>query len=168
MYMLAVDIIHLTADHWEVVREIYEAGIASRNATFEKKSPDWETWDRSHRQDCRLLAISQGRVAGWAALSNVSERCVYAGVAEVSIYMDPSFSGKGIGSLLMKRLIEESEKKGIWTLQAGIFPENSASIRLHEKNGFRVIGMREKIGKLDGIWRNTVLLERRSRIAGMD
>lgn len=153
---------------WKEVSRIYNAGIATKNATFEKQAPSWETWDRSHRKDCRLVATADGRIAGWAALSNVSDRCVYSGVAEVSIYVDPEFRGMGVGGKLMTALINESENTGIWTLQAGIFPENAASIKLHHKHGFRTVGIREKLGRLEGAWRDVALLERRSKRVGID
>ncbi|MCX6236743.1 MAG: GNAT family N-acetyltransferase [Bacteroidia bacterium] len=153
---------------WEAVRRIYNAGIATKNATFQSEAPAWEVWDQSHRKDCRLIAIANDQIVGWAALSNVSNRCVYAGVAEVSVYVDSDFKGMGVGDQLMKKLIIESERNGIWTLQAGIFPENKASIALHLKNGFRIIGIREKIGKMDNIWRDTAMLERRSKIVGIE
>jgi L-amino acid N-acyltransferase YncA len=159
---------NLTAEAWPEVEKIYRAGIATKNATFEQQAPDWQTWNSNHRGDCRLIASLGGQIVGWAALSNVSGRCVYAGVAEVSIYVDPEFQGRGIGDRLMKALITESESKGIWTLQAGIFPENGKSIQLHLRNGFRIIGTRERIGKMDGVWRDTVLLERRSDRVGAD
>ena len=153
---------------WESVQQIYNAGIATKNATFQTEAPEWVAWDQSHRKDCRLIARINDQIAGWAALSNVSSRCVYAGVAEVSIYIDPAFQGMGVGDQLMKQLITESEKHGIWTLQAGIFPENKASIALHLKNGFRIMGVREKIGKMDNAWRDTAMLERRSKVVGIE
>jgi len=153
----------MTASDWSKVAAIYQMGMDSRNATFEKQCPDWNSWDKNHRSDCRFVARFNGEIVGWAALSNVSGRCVYAGVAEVSIYIDPAFQGQGIGRELMEKLISESEKAGIWTLQAGIFPENEPSIKLHTKNGFRMLGVREKIGKMDDRWRDVVLLERRSK-----
>ena len=156
----------MSENSWAAVQKIYNAGIATRNATFQTKAPEWEEWDLSHRKDCRLIAIADNQIAGWAALSNVSNRCVYAGVAEVSIYIDSDFRGMGIGDRLMKQLITESEHIGIWTLQAGIFPENKASINLHLKNGFRILGIREKIGKMDQTWRDVAMLERRSTVAG--
>jgi L-amino acid N-acyltransferase YncA len=159
---------NMTAEAWPEVARIYSAGIATKNATFEQKAPDWQAWSSSHRSDCRLIASLGGRIVGWAALSNVSNRCIYAGVAEVSIYVDPEVQGRGIGGRLMKALIAESESKGLWTLQAGIFPENEKSIQLHLRNGFRIIGTRERIGKMDGVWRDTVLLERRSNQVGLD
>ncbi len=151
---------------WNDVARIYRSGIATKNATFENKVPDWTSWDSAHRKDCRLIAKINGKIVGWAALSDVSDRCVYSGVAEVSIYVDTEYWGKGIGDKLLKSLIKESESAGIWTLQAGIFPENENSIKLHQKNGFRIIGIREKIGKMDTKWRDVILLERRSKIKG--
>ncbi len=148
------------------VLQIYEAGILTHQATFEQVVPEWEVWDGNHRRDCRLAAFLEDKVIGWAALSDVSGRCVYAGVAEVSIYVHSEWQGKGVGSRLMEKLIAESETAGIWTLQAGIFPENMSSIKLHEKFGFRIVGVRERIGKMEGVWRNVVLMERRSRVAG--
>jgi L-amino acid N-acyltransferase YncA len=156
-----VKISELLPEHWSQVRDIYEQGIASANATFQTTAPEWEEWDKSHVKSCRLVAIEDKVLKGWAALSPVSARAVYAGVAEVSIYIHADAQGKGIGSLLLKELIAKSEQQ-FWTLQAGIFPENTASIRLHEKLGFRLVGRRERIGKMNGIWRDTVLLERRS------
>ncbi|HUK45451.1 MAG TPA: GNAT family N-acetyltransferase, partial [Gaiellaceae bacterium] len=120
-------------------------------------------WDRSHLVGQRVVAMKEGRVLGWAALSSVSERCVYGGVTEVSVYVAASVRGRGIGRLLLEALIRRSELDGIWTIQAGIFPENAASIRLHESVGFRVVGVRERLGKLDGVWRDVVFLERRSQ-----
>ena len=155
-------------ESWEAVKKIYNSGIATKNATFQTEAPEWESWDQSHRKDCRLIVRIDNQVAGWAALSNVSNRCVYAGVTEVSIYIDSAFRGMGVGDQLMKQLILESENQGIWTLQAGIFPENKASIALHLKNGFRILGTREKIGKMDNVWRDTVMLERRSQIVGIE
>ncbi|WP_167618083.1 GNAT family N-acetyltransferase [Maribellus sediminis] len=166
--MQEIKISQMNDENWPEVTGIYEAGIATKNATFQTEVPEWETWDSSHRKDCRLIAKHGEQVVGWAALSNVSSRCVYAGVAEVSIYVDPDYSGKGVGSKLMAALIEASEANGIWTLQAGIFPENTGSIRLHQKFGFRILGVKERIGKMDGVWRNVVSLERRSKVVGID
>lgn len=157
----------MTEENWNDVARIYNEGIATRNATFEKQAPDWTLWDKAHRKDCRLVAKIADKIVGWAALSNVSGRCVYSGVAEVSIYIDSEYRGRGIGDKLLKSLIAESEANGIWTLQAGMFPENENSMRLHQKNGFRIVGTRERIGKMDDRWRDTVLLERRSKIAGI-
>ena len=153
---------------WNDVARIYHSGIATKNATFENNVPDWTSWDRVHRKDCRLIAKINGKIVGWAALSDVSDRCVYSGVAEVSIYVDIEYWGQGIGDRLLKSLIKESESAGIWTLQAGIFSENESSIKLHQRNGFRIIGIREKIGKMETKWRDVVLLERRSKIKGID
>lgn len=152
---------------WNAVRAIYAEGIATGHATFETEIPEWRAWDRSHLRDCRLVAKAKGQVVGWAALSPVSERCVYAGVAEVSIYITSSARGQGIGKTLLKALIDKSEKVGIWTLQAGVFPENTASIALHKACGFREIGYRSRIGQTGDVWRDVVLLERRSEICGL-
>lgn len=151
---------------WEAVRAIYCQGIATRNATFEMDAPTWDKWDASHRQDCRLVARAGGRVVGWAASSPVSGRCVYAGVAEVSVYVEQSARGQGVGKALLWELVLASERAGIWTLQTGIFPENVASLALHEACGFRRVGVRERIGQMGGVWRDVVLMERRSEIVG--
>jgi L-amino acid N-acyltransferase YncA len=161
-----VEIADLRPEHWPEVAAIYGAGIASGNATFETEAPTWEEWDRAHLPTMRIVARSPERVLGWGALSGVSDRCCYAGVAEVSVYVAPEAQARGIGRTLLQALIERSEAAGIWTLQAGIFPENSASIRLHERCGFRVVGTRERLGQLGGVWRDVVLLERRSRRVG--
>jgi L-amino acid N-acyltransferase YncA len=152
---------------WSLVREIYGEGIATGDATFETELPDWEKWDTLHRKECRLLARKDGRVIGWAALSPVSARRVYAGVAEVSVYVAAAARGRGVGKILLHGLVGESEANGIWTLQAGIFPENAASIALHRACGFRKIGLRRKIGKLGDLWRDVMLLERRSSRVGI-
>ncbi|HEY1676483.1 MAG TPA: GNAT family N-acetyltransferase [Candidatus Sulfotelmatobacter sp.] len=163
----------MSADVWPVVRQIYGEGIAAGNATFETELPDWEKWNASHRKDCRLVAVQEpaGKsdtpvVFGWAALSPVSNRLVYAGVAEVSVYVAAKARECGVGRSLLSALVSESEAKGVWTLQAGIFPENLASITLHERCGFRVVGRRQRIGNLDGVWKDVLLLERRSEKAG--
>lgn len=153
----------LVLSDWDQVKSIYEKGIATGNATFQTTAPTFEEWDDSHLKTCRFVHDHNGFVSGWAALTPVSSRCVYAGVAEVSVYVDPAFSGKGIGSDLLNQLVKASEQEGIWTLQAGIFPENASSLKIHEKAGFRILGIREKIGKQHGTWRDTVLLERRSQ-----
>jgi phosphinothricin acetyltransferase len=150
---------------WDAVRDIYQEGIRTGNATFETEVPDWEKWNRSHLPDCRLLACTITEVAGWAALSPISAREVYRGVAEVSIYVAERVRGNGIGSQLLAALITASEEHGIWTLQAGIFPENVASVALHERHGFRIVGTRERIGCLKGCWRDVALMERRSTSA---
>jgi phosphinothricin acetyltransferase len=142
---------------------IYKMGIDTRNATFETEVPAWTDWDSKHLHHSRFVYTENETVLGWAALSAVSARPAYKGVAEVSIYIDSGFRAKGIGSQLMEKLIESSEKHGIWTLNSSVFPENDATLKLHEKFGFRIIGMKEKVAKLDGKWRNTFLLERRSK-----
>ena len=167
-----IQIIKMQPQHWQDVAQIYAEGIATGNATFQKDIPTWEEWDSSHLKNCRFVAIevtpnTEGVVVGWAALTPVSGRCVYAGVAEVSVYVTPQYSGHGVGKMLMNALIESSETEGLWTLQAGIFPENIGSVRLHESVGFRQIGHRERIGKMDGVWRDTLLLERRSEKVGI-
>lgn len=153
---------------WEDVRGIYQEGIQTGNATFESDVPSWDKWNSDHLTEPRLLARLNGTIVGWAGLSPVSERCVYGGVAEVSVYIATSASGQGIGTLLLKTLVSRSEEKGIWTLQAGIFHENEASITIHHKCGFRTLGVREKLGKMNGIWRDVVFLERRSDVVGVD
>jgi len=153
--------------HWPSVKAIYEYGIATGHATFQTFAPPWGEWDKAHVKTCRLVAADNGKVFGWAALTAVSGRCVYAGVGEVSVYVDESARGKGVGKALLNELIRESELNNFWTLQAGIFPENTASIKLHESTGFRIIGKREKIGQMNGVWRDTILLERRSTRVGV-
>ncbi len=158
----------LAAEDWPAVRSIYEEGIASGNATFETELPAWADWHKAHLPAPRLVATASRRVIGWAALSPVSSRAVYVGVAETSVYVDAAWRGKGVGCALLEAVIKGSESLGIWTLQASIFPENTASLSLHQALGFRVVGTRERIARRDGIWRNTVLLERRSLVAGVD
>jgi phosphinothricin acetyltransferase len=153
--------------HWLSVKNIYEQGIATGNATFQTAAPSWQEWDTSHINACRLVAIVNHEVVGWAALSQVSSRCVYAGVAELSLYIRSNARGKGIGNLLLEAIISESEKEGYWTLQSGIFPENIASLHIHQKNGFRIIGFREKVGKMGNNWRDNIILERRSKTVGV-
>jgi L-amino acid N-acyltransferase YncA len=152
---------------WPAVREIYAEGIATGQATFETLLPDWEKWDSGHRQDCRLIARERDDIVGWAALSPVSARPVYAGVAEVSVYVASAARGRGVGTALLKALIGESERCGVWTLQAGIFPENAASIAIHKSCGFHEVGKRQRIGKLGERWRDVLLLERRSATVGI-
>jgi len=152
---------------WEAVRAIYQEGIATGHATFETHTPEWEEWDRGHLHDCRLVARGGGQLVGWGALSPVSSRRVYAGVAEVSIYVAASARGQGIGKALLRALVGASERHGFWMLQAGIFPENEVSIALHKACGFREVGCRERIGEMAGIWRDVVLLERRSKVVGV-
>ena len=149
-------------DDWPAVRDIYEAGIATGNATFETEAPSWERWDASHLADHRLVATIDDVVVGWAALSPVSDRCVYAGVAENSVYIHPDHRGRGVGGDLLDALVSGAERAGYWTVQTGIFPENTASIAAHERAGFRIVGRRERVGQLDGVWRDTLFLERRS------
>ena len=153
---------------WEQVSQIYAQGIATGFATFEQDIPGFQSWDQAHIDQCRLVAEEGDEVLGWAALSPVSSRCVYGGVGEVSVYIATDSRGKGVGKLLLQRLIEKSEKAGFWTLQSGIFPENKASIHLHEKVGFRYIGKRERVGKINGSWKDNLLFEKRSNIVGID
>jgi L-amino acid N-acyltransferase YncA len=153
----------LHAEDWPAVRAVYEQGIAGRNATFETKAPDWDTWDRSQLEGHRLVAVEDGRVVGWVAVHAVSPRPCYSGVVEHSVYIDADAQGKGIGRALLERLIAGTEQAGIWTIQTGIFPENEASLALHVKCGFRVVGTQERLGQLDGVWRDVVVVERRSK-----
>jgi L-amino acid N-acyltransferase YncA len=168
-------ILPMPPDLWPAVREIYREGIATGNATFETEVPGWEKWDTGHRKDCRLVALEpfekdselvipleKVAVLGWAALSPVSTRRVYAGVAEVSVYVAAAARGRGVGKALLQALVQESEVNGVWTLQAGIFPENVASVTLHSSCGFRQVGVRRRIGKLGDTWRDVLLMERRS------
>lgn len=153
---------------WEQVAEIYLTGIKTGKATFQTEVPSWEDWDNSHMKACRFVARLGDTLLGWVALSPTSSRCVYAGVAEVSIYIDESCKGKGIGKTLLEKVIKSSEEYGIWTLQSGIIRENTASVSLHKKCGFREIGIREKVGKMStGIWHDVVLMERRSKVVGI-
>lgn len=157
----------LRPDDWPAVRRIYEEGIATKQATFETSPPNWEIWDAHHVPICRFVARTPaGQVLGWAALSRLSDRAVYAGVAEVSIYVSEAARGQGVGHHLLGALLEASEASGFWTLTAGIFPENAASLQLHLSHGFRVVGHRERIGQMEGAWRDVLLLERRSRRVG--
>lgn len=150
------------------VLEIYKMGLDTRNATFETKVPAWSDWDLKHHRHSRFVYLQNDRILGWAALSPVSTREVYKGVAELSIYLDTNFLGRGIGSRLMEEVIRSSEDHGIWTLQSSVFPENTATLKLHQKFGFRILGQRERIARLDGQWRDTVILERRSKSTGVD
>lgn len=153
---------------WASVARIYEEGIRTGQATFEKEVPTWDIWDSTHDRRCRLVAAADESMLAWAALSPVSARFVYRGVGEVSIYVGQSSRGLGVGSELLAVLVEKSESAGFWTLQAGVFPENEASIRLHEQNGFRRLGVRERVGQMDGRWRDVLVLERRSQSVGRD
>jgi phosphinothricin acetyltransferase len=157
----------MRAEDWGQVRSIYLEGIATGHATFETDAPTWEAWDAAHLPEPRLAARDGEGVLGWAALSPVSSRRVYGGVAEVSVYVGERGRGRGVGRALLEALVSESERKGIWTLQAGVFPENTASVRVHLRCGFREVGRREQIGKLRGEWRDTLLLERRSKNTGL-
>ena len=152
----------MRASDWEQVRAIYLEGIHTGHATFETEAPSWEKWDEGHHQFARLVVRDGETVLGWAALSPVSKRDVYRGVAEVTVYVSENARGQGIGRALLEALIDDSEKNGIWTLQASIFPENIASVELHRRCGFREVGRRERIATLNGIWRDTLLFERRS------
>jgi L-amino acid N-acyltransferase YncA len=161
----AVTIRDLRPDDWPAVRTIYEQGIRSGHATFETETPAWERWDAAH-PDLRLVAELDGTVAGWAALSPASARHCYRGVGEVSVYVAEEARGAGLGRTLLEELVERSEQAGYWTLTAGVFPENEASVRLHHACGFREVGVRERLGELRGVWRDVILLERRSRLVG--
>lgn len=163
----------LTAEHWPAVERIYRAGIATGQATFESQPPTWEAFRCGKLDGHRWVALdADGSVLGWVAASAVSDRCVYAGVVEHSVYVDPDATGRGIGLHLLLALVESTEAAGIWTIQSGVFPENSVSLRLHERAGFRVVGTRERVGEMTygpmaGQWRDVVLLERRSHVVGV-
>jgi len=163
----ALEIVSLAPQDWSAVRAIYLEGIATGNSTFEKSAPEWDTWDRDHLPTCRLAARCGDEIVGWAALGPVSRRTVYAGVAEVSIYVAARARGQGFGMAILSAIVKASESAGIWTLQGGVFPENTASLALLRKAGFRVVGKRERLGCMDGRWRDVMLLERRSRVAGV-
>jgi L-amino acid N-acyltransferase YncA len=169
---MAISIAAMTAADWPDVSRIYQEGIDTGNATFAAAPPvSWEAWCEGKINSCSLVARNEGEVVGWAALSPYSSRAVYAGVTEVSVYIRSTARGRGVGSLLLQGLIQSSEANGIWTLQAGIFPENQASLQLHFKHGFRVVGIREKLGRMEfgefaGKWRDVLLLERRSNVVG--
>ena len=169
---LAASIVPLTFEHWPQVEAIYAAGIATGHATFETEPPDWEAFDAAKLPDQRLVAIDHAdRVLGWTAASAVSDRCVYAGVVEHSVYVDPAAQGRGVGRLLLDGLADSTEAAGIWTIQSGIFPENTRSLKLHELAGFAVVGTRRRLGRmthgpLAGRWRDVIMIERRSAVAG--
>jgi L-amino acid N-acyltransferase YncA len=168
---MSVDVRPLLVEDWPRVESIYEAGIATGHATFEAAPPSWAAFDAARLPDQRLVAVEDGRVLGWAAASAVSDRCVYAGVVEHSVYVDPAAGGRGIGRLLLAALATSTERAGIWTIQSGIFPENAASLRVHEAAGFRAVGTRQRVGRmtygpLAGTWRDVVLVERRSAVVG--
>lgn len=154
-------------DDWPAVRTIYQQGIDTGQATFETTAPGWEAWDAAHLPTCRLVARRAGQVVGWAALAPISRRKVYEGVTELSLYIAAEARGQGVGRALLESLIDESERAGIWTLQASIFAVNSASLALHLSCGFREVGRRERIARRDSIWHDTVILERRSRVVGV-
>lgn len=166
---IAVDmkIIEISEENYPEVARIYGEGLQTGTATFETVIPDWEKWNDGHLSFGRILAVEEYKSLGWAALSPVSSRCVYGGVAEVSVYVSDSSRGKGVGEFLLKKLIEISEENNIWTLQSGIFRDNIASHKLHIKCGFRKVGYKERIGQLKGVWKDNVLLERRSKIVGI-
>jgi phosphinothricin acetyltransferase len=147
---------------WPHVAAIYAAGIATRNATFETEVPTFAEWDAAHLPDHSFVATDADAIVGWIALTGYSDRCCYEGVADLSVYVDPAAQGRGIGRALLERVVASAGEAGIWTLQAGVFPENEASLALHTGCGFREVGRRERIGRLDGVWRDVVLLERRS------
>jgi len=157
----------LQPSDWEQVRNIYLEGIAGGNATFETEAPTWEKWDAAHLPFGRMVARAGSAVLGWSALSRVSDRCCYAGVAEASLYVGARHRSQGIGKALLQATIDGAEKNGIWTIQAGIFPENDVSLALVKKFGFREVGRRERLGKVRGVWRDVLLLERRSRVIGI-
>ena len=154
-------------EDWSKVASVYREGIATGNSTLEKEPPEWEKWDKDHLRNCRLVARAQGKVIGWAALSPVSTRCAYSGVAEVSLYITTSARGIGVGKTLFRAVIKESEQAGIWTLQGQIFPENISSIAMSKSCGFREVGYREHIGQMNGVWRDVILMERRSKTVGV-
>ena len=158
----------ITKDNFSEVVEIYKQGLATNIATFQNDLPQWEEWQKGHLDFCRISIYEKNIMLGWTALTPVSSRCVYAGVAEVSVYIAQNERGKGIGKILLNELIKQSEANGIWMLQSGIFSENQSSIKLHEKCGFRMVGYREKIGKKNGIWKDNILMEYRSKNIGVD
>lgn len=157
----------MRASDWSQVSAIYLSGIKTETATFQAEVPTWEDWNNNHSKSCRLVARLGNEILGWVALSPISSRCVYAGVAEVSIYIDARHRGQGVGTALLETIIKLSEESGFWTLQSGIIKENIASINLHKKCGFRVLGVRERLGKMsNGKWHDVVLMERRSKTVG--
>jgi L-amino acid N-acyltransferase YncA len=158
-------VVAMTAAHSGEVLAIYQAGIDGGNATFESTAPDWATFDRGHLAEHRFVAVDgAGQVLGWVVASEVSQRCVYAGVVENSVYVAPAAQGRGVGRALLQALVASTEEAGIWTIETGVFPENVASVALHLGAGFRVVGTRERLGRHHGAWRDVLLLERRSRI----
>ena len=166
---MAVGTIQVTVDamrreHWTRVAQIYADGLATGNASFKTEVPSWESWDSAHLTEHRFVALQNGDVVGWVAVGPVSERCAYGGVVENSVYVAERMRGQGVGRILLERLIASTEAAGIWTIQTGIFPENEASVRLHERVGFGLVGRRKRLGKLQGRWRDVLLLERRSDV----
>jgi len=161
-----VAIAGLRPEHWPEAARIYADGIATGDATFETEVPAWERWDAAHLEEHRFVALRDGEVVGWVAVGPVSDRCVYGGVVENSVYVDERARGDGVGLALLERLVASTEAAGIWTIQTGIFPENEASLRLHARAGFEVVGRRRRLGKLHGVWRDVLLLERRSEVVG--
>jgi phosphinothricin acetyltransferase len=161
---LAVAIEELRPKHWADVARVYAEGIATGDATFETEVPSWELWDSAHLAEHRYVAVLDRRVVGWVAVVPVSDRCVYGGVVENSVYVGADARGRGVGRALLEALVASTEAAGIWTIEAGILPENVASLRVHERAGFRVVGRRERLGKLNGVWRDVLLLERRSMV----
>lgn len=161
-------LIPITEEHFPAIAEIYQQGIDTGFATFETSVPSWEIWNESKLPHSRFLAMENNVTLGWIALSKVSSRCVYQGVAELSVYVSANHRKKGVGKFLLENLIKDSENHGIWTLQSGMFTENEATIALHQSLGFRIIGYRERIGKLNGVWKDNIIMERRSKIVGID
>jgi L-amino acid N-acyltransferase YncA len=166
MSAATLSIVPLEPSHWPAVKRIYEAGIATGHATFETSAPSWDEWDASHLAGHRLVALDGAEVVGWVAVSAVSDRCVYGGVVESSVYVSEHRRGEGVGRLLLDAAVASTEADGIWTIQAGIFPENHASVALHERAGFVVVGRRKRLGRLGEEWRDVLLLERRSEVVG--
>ena len=160
----AITIAELQPEHWTRVARIYADGIVTENATFETAPPKWDRWDSSHLAEHRFVALRHGEVVGWVAVSPVSDRCVYGGVVENGVYVAADARGQGVGRMLLEALIASTEAAGIWTIQSGIFPENQASLRLHQQAGFEIVGRRKRLGKLNGVWRDVLLLERRSAV----
>jgi phosphinothricin acetyltransferase len=156
----------LTAEHAAQVLDVYQLGIDEGDATFETTAPSWAEFSAAKLAEHRFVAVESGRLLGWVAASAVSGRCVYAGVIEHSVYVHPDARGRGVGGALLRALVDSAERAGIWTIQSGIFPENLASLALHRRAGFRVVGVRERIGRHHGVWRDVVLLERRSEAVG--
>jgi L-amino acid N-acyltransferase YncA len=161
---VTVEIEPLRPKHWPEVARVYAEGISTGNATFETEVPSWEHWDAAHLDPHRFCALADGVVVGFVAVSSVSDRCVYGGVVEHTVYVAASARGHGVGRRLLERVIESTEHAGIWTIQSGIFPENEPSLRLHARVGFRVVGRRSRLGQLHGVWRDVLLVERRSEV----